>query len=197
MDRRAWRATVHRVTKSRTWLKLLSMNIHMNFSPPGSSVHRILQARILEWVAISFSRRSSQLRVQTRVSCLAGGFFTTKPPGQARLLDINVNFCLSFHYYYSFGHACGILIPWPVVKPRVQAMEAWNPNRTPREFYVSYFSECTKGSISSVQLWLDSRLLHPAELGENGDFHYFLSTVTSVECWAKVCSRFSRVILFY
>ena len=48
-------------------------------SPPGSFVHGISQAGILEWVAISFSRGSSQLRDQTRVSCIAGGFFTTEP----------------------------------------------------------------------------------------------------------------------
>ena len=47
-------------------------------SPPGSSVHGILQARILEGVAISFSRRSSQPRDRTPVSCIAGGFFTIK-----------------------------------------------------------------------------------------------------------------------
>ena len=40
----------------------------MDPSPPGSSVHRILQARILEWVAIPFSRGSSQLRDRTCVS---------------------------------------------------------------------------------------------------------------------------------
>ena len=40
----------------------------MDCSPPGSSVHRILQARILEWVAISYSRRSSHPKEQTRVS---------------------------------------------------------------------------------------------------------------------------------
>ena len=45
-------------------------------SPPGSSVHGILQARILEWVTIPFSRGSSRLRNQTQVSCIAGGFFT-------------------------------------------------------------------------------------------------------------------------
>ena len=45
-------------------------------SPPGSSVRGILQARILEWVAISFSRGSSQLRDQTQVFCIAGRFFT-------------------------------------------------------------------------------------------------------------------------
>ena len=43
---------------------------------PGSSVHGILQTRILEWVAISFSRGSSQPRVGTQVSCIAGIFFT-------------------------------------------------------------------------------------------------------------------------
>ena len=42
----------------------------MDSSPPGSSVHRILQARILEWVAVSFSRGSSWPRDQTCVSCL-------------------------------------------------------------------------------------------------------------------------------
>ena len=46
----------------------------MNCSPPGSSVHGIFQARILEWVAISFSRGSSQPRDRTRVSCTAGRF---------------------------------------------------------------------------------------------------------------------------
>ena len=48
----------------------------MDCSLLGSSVHGIFQARILEWVAIPFSRGSSQLRSQSRVSCVAGGFFT-------------------------------------------------------------------------------------------------------------------------
>ena len=51
-------------------------------SPLGSSVLGISQARILEWVAISSSRRSFWLRDRTWVSCLAGGFFTTEPPGR-------------------------------------------------------------------------------------------------------------------
>ena len=49
---------------------------HMDCSPPGSSVHGIIQSRILEWGAISFSRGSSQTRYQTQVSCIAGKFFT-------------------------------------------------------------------------------------------------------------------------
>ena len=49
---------------------------HKDCSLPGSSIHGIFQARVLEWVATSFSRKSSQPRVQTRVSRIAGGFFT-------------------------------------------------------------------------------------------------------------------------
>ena len=45
-------------------------------SPPGSPIPGILQARTLEWVAIPFSRRSSRPRDQTRVSRIAGRFFT-------------------------------------------------------------------------------------------------------------------------
>ena len=48
----------------------------MNCSPPGSSVHGILQARIPEWVVISFSRRSSQPRDWTQVSRIAGRLST-------------------------------------------------------------------------------------------------------------------------
>ena len=42
----------------------------------GSSVHEILQARILDWVAIPFSRGSSQPKDRTQVSCITGRFFT-------------------------------------------------------------------------------------------------------------------------
>ena len=48
----------------------------VDYSLSGSSVHGILQARILEWVAIAFSRESCRPRDQTQVSCIAGGFFT-------------------------------------------------------------------------------------------------------------------------
>ena len=48
----------------------------LDCSLPGSSVHGILQARILEWVAIFISRGSSPPRDQTEVSCIVGRFFT-------------------------------------------------------------------------------------------------------------------------
>ena len=57
----------------------------LDCSPPGSSVHGIPQTKILGWVAIFFSRGSSQLRDQTCVSCIsciAGRFFTSELSGQ-------------------------------------------------------------------------------------------------------------------
>ena len=63
----------------------------LDCSPPGFSVHGILQARILKWDAISYSRWSSQSRDQTSVSCVsvypavAGRFFTTSTTWEAPL----------------------------------------------------------------------------------------------------------------
>ena len=54
----------------------LILCIPMDCSPPGSTVHGILQARILEWVAICFCRGCSWPRNWTQVSCIAGEFFT-------------------------------------------------------------------------------------------------------------------------
>ena len=64
----------------------------MNCSLPGSSVHGILQARILEWVAISSSRGSFPPRNPTHVSCLtscalASGFFTTSATWETLCCD--------------------------------------------------------------------------------------------------------------
>ena len=60
-------------------------------SPPGSSVHGTSQARILEWVAISFSTRSSQPRDQSCLSCisaLAVRFFSAEAPGKPNVREI-------------------------------------------------------------------------------------------------------------
>jgi len=54
----------------------------MGCTPPGSFVHGISQARILEWLAIFFPRGSSRPRDQTQVSCVAGRFFASEPPGK-------------------------------------------------------------------------------------------------------------------
>ena len=66
----------------------------MDNSPPGSSVHGILQARTLEWVPMPSSTGSSRPRDQTCVSCdscIAGGLFTTKPPGKPSAVPSHTN----------------------------------------------------------------------------------------------------------
>ena len=71
------------------WAELLylcpTLLPHVLYSPPGSSVPRILQAKIVEWVAISFSRGSSQPRDWTCVSslALADRFYTTSTTWEA------------------------------------------------------------------------------------------------------------------
>ena len=63
----------------------------MDCSPPGSSVHGTLQARILEWVAIPFSSETSPPRGWTQVSCITGRFFTVWATGKANIIILNVN----------------------------------------------------------------------------------------------------------
>ena len=67
-----------------------------DYSPSGSSVHAISPARILRWVVISSSRRSSPHRDETHVfhisyiswvSSIAGGFFITEPPGKSKSIN--------------------------------------------------------------------------------------------------------------
>ena len=54
----------------------------MDYSLPGFYVHWLFQARILEWVAIPFSKGSSQSRDQIWVSCITGRFLATAPPSE-------------------------------------------------------------------------------------------------------------------
>ena len=96
----------------------------MDCSPPGSSVCGILQARILEWVAISSSRGSSQPRDQTWVSCIAGRFFLSEPPGKSTL-DLKV---ASFRFQEPLqgssplglgpSHYLESYLPWPSREPQ-------------------------------------------------------------------------------
>ena len=88
-NKEASRTHTHEKMKQqpREWEKILANHVTCNpldCSPPGSSVHGISQARILEWVAISFSRGSSQLRNQSCVSCTAGGSLIAEPQGSPK-----------------------------------------------------------------------------------------------------------------
>ena len=64
----------------------------MDYCPPDSSVIEISQERILEWVALSFSRDLPNLAVEPRSSALADEFFTTGPPGKPNNNDIFFNY---------------------------------------------------------------------------------------------------------
>ena len=93
-DREAWHAAVDGAAKSWTQLSnwttmrlmstmyalvtqsCLTLCDPVGYSPPGSSVHGIFQARILKWVVIPFFKGSSQFRDQNQVSRIAGRFFT-------------------------------------------------------------------------------------------------------------------------
>ena len=70
---------VNRIAKKKRKVKSLNrvqLCDPMDCSLPGSSVHGIFQARVLEWVAISFSKGSSQPRARTRVSRIVDRCFT-------------------------------------------------------------------------------------------------------------------------
>ena len=58
----------------------------MDCNPPGFSVHEIFQARILEWVPISFSRLSFKPEIELKSPALTGRLFTTEPPGMHILI---------------------------------------------------------------------------------------------------------------
>ena len=75
-------------------------------SPPGSSVHGILQARILERIVISFFRGSSQPRDQPWVSCIAGRFFNNDATRQAQFSQsggLRMSFILENVFYFTLA----------------------------------------------------------------------------------------------
>ena len=80
---------VHIVKESEVALSCPTLGNPMDCSLPGSSIHGIFQARILEWVAISFSRGSPQ----PRVSCIAGRFFTDWATREAHSNTMSVVKC--------------------------------------------------------------------------------------------------------
>ena len=82
----------------------------MDYSLPGSSIHGILQARILGWVAIPFSRGSSRPRDQTQVSCTASRFFTIWATREA-FTFYHLFVRLTVHPGYPLS-SLGFLVPW-------------------------------------------------------------------------------------
>ena len=92
------------VISSKTRLNILCIRVcvlshvrlcdPVDWSPPGSSVHGILQARVLEWVAVSSSKGSSRPRDQTGIT---GRFFPAVPPGKLQNITLSYSKFMLFH----------------------------------------------------------------------------------------------------
>ena len=100
----------------------------MDCSPPGSSAHRILQARILEWVAICFYRGSSQPRDRTWVSHIAGRIFTVWATKEAQNIYITIGKIDTYgNLLYDSGNStqvlCDNLEEWDMVGGGKQVQE--------------------------------------------------------------------------
>jgi len=94
----------------------LTLHNSMDCSPPGSPVHGIFQAKLLEWVAISSSRGSSLLRDRTRASCvswIAGGFF----------INCTTDTCCMYMLYIQHG---GVLVSIGHLPIRELSQWLWN-----------------------------------------------------------------------
>ena len=78
----------------------------MGYSLPGSFCSwRISQARILEWVAISFSRNHPDPSIETASFTLAGGYFTTRPPGKPYIINGH-----TFIHCHEIWDPCSLII---------------------------------------------------------------------------------------
>ena len=89
----------------------------MDYSLPGSSVHGIFQVRILEWVAISFSRGSSQPRDRTQVL----GRLSSEPPGKPFIsvsMDMDLIPWVQFQTGHSYHHKS-----LPYIETRIPPLE--------------------------------------------------------------------------
>ena len=115
----------------------LTLRDPMDSRPSSSSAHGILQARILEWVVVSYSRESSQPRNWTHVSwvsSMAGRFFTTEPAGRPnRVISKNKiswhpNFCCRGKLLWRLAlKASNISAGLPL--PHTSSLPAANSNR--------------------------------------------------------------------
>ena len=129
----------------------------MDCSLPGSSIHRIFQARVLEWAVISFSRGSSQSRDQTRVSRTADRCFTVWATREALLGNLVTDiyfgmwiilksllnllqYCFCSMIWFSSCKAHGILAPRAGIKPTTLAVEGKVSHWATREVPAVTFS---------------------------------------------------------
>ena len=127
------------------------------YSMPGSSVHGILQARILEWVAMPSSRGSSLPRDQTQVSRTAGGFFTDWATGEAE------------EYWVGSLSLLQGSTPWDAALITVAQLQAQKPNTgypIPQNTAAKQYSLCSlSGEVNWIAtLWASRAFLFYASV---------------------------------
>ena len=106
----------------------------MGCGPQGSSLHRIVQARTLEWIAISSPRGSSRFRDLTHISygsCAADRFFTTELPRKPFKLLIACCFCIIFKWPGAYIALQFSSLVSDSVTPLTAAQQASCPSPTP------------------------------------------------------------------
>ena len=144
-----------------------SLTLHnpIGSSPSGSSVYGTSQARILEWVAIPFSRGSSQPKDQIQVSCIAGKFFTiwaTREP----LIHNKIPICLQWRSWRK---------QHPILSVHITTVEHWGgkmihiktflkkkvkQNRVNKKWKPLYQSLTMPSILSSASLWPTATSYH-------------------------------------
>ena len=155
----------------------------MDCSPPGFSVHGILQARILEWLAISFSRGSSQPRDRTQASCIAGTCFNLWATREALSLfkpQGNIS-RMTFHACHPFHPSCrafwaifnilefilkSVRTYWKVPTLEVRGLLSWNEARGLQHM---------EGECYSLAEGQHGPQLNACRIGENGQLRDRLS----------------------
>ena len=129
---------MHTVIESEAAQSCPTLHDPMDYILPGSSVHGIFQARVLEWVAISFSRGSSRHRDWTRVSHTAGRCFTLWATREAtcykrshcyRTILQNKwreNFCLGLEYGQDLMGTGVLRVKWALTRHK-RRLEGFKP----------------------------------------------------------------------
>ena len=145
MDSGAWWAPVHRVAKR--WIQLKPLKVKMwvpqsDCSPPDSSVHEVFQARILEWVAILFSRDLHNPGIEPKSPTLQADSLWFEPPGKPLSTHTKNSYISSKNFRQEWEKALifdsGWLSPLRVadshaLNPKLVLLELW---LQPRNFFV-------------------------------------------------------------
>ena len=129
----------------------------MNCSPPGSFVHGILQARILEWVAIRFSRGSFRPSDGTLVSHIAGRFFTVWATRESWW---NMKYSHIAKKLWSF-----LYMMWPLLKSHLSFLSLGCLAGLVASFWIFFFSTQSKNSPRTTSVCPISLYLHPPAEG--------------------------------